>query len=79
MASTPSSSSSHKLRKDVHIKFVGYISKQVVGRKLLSNRQVLRGFFFYNVSVVNLKARIPIRKKYHCIDKLLKLCDEWKV
>lgn len=37
-----------KLRKDFHITLVGYISNQIVGAKLPSNRQCLSDFY-YNV------------------------------
>lgn len=96
MASTSSGSSSHKLRKDFYVPLVGYISNQIVGAKLPSNRQVL-SVFFYNVRVVNIatkeiaasigdsrsfhflaKSIIPTRRIDHCVDKLLKLYDEWK-
>lgn len=30
------------------------------------------------VSIFWQKARIPTRRKDHCVDKLLKLYDEWK-
>ncbi len=95
MASSSSGSSSQKLRKDFHVCLVGYISNQIVGAKLPSNRQVLR-VFFYNVRVVKLttkeseilviqevsifwqKARIPTKRSDHCVEKLLKVYDEWK-
>ena len=95
MALSSSGSSSRKLRKDFHVCLVGYISNQIVGAKLPSNRQVL-SVFFYNVRVVKLttkesailviqevsifwqKARIPTKRSDHCVEKLLKLYDEWK-
>ena len=95
MTSSSSGSSSQKLRKDFHACLAGYISNQVVGAKLPSNRQALR-VFFYNVRVVKLttkesailviqevsifwqKARLPTKRSDHCVEKLLKLYDEWK-
>ena len=95
MTSSSSGSSSQKLRKDFHACLVVYISNQIVGAKLPSNRQVLH-VFFYNVRVVKLttkesailviqevsifwqKARIPTKRSDHCVEKLLKLYDEWK-
>ena len=56
MASSSSGSSSQKLRKDFYVCLVGYISNQIVGAKLPSNRQVLR-VFFYNVRVVKLTTK----------------------
>ena len=97
MALSSSGISSHKLRKYVHVTFVGSISNQIVGAKLPSNRPAL-SVCFYSVRVVNLtttkgsaalviqevpiflaKARIPSRRVVHCVDKVLKLCDYWKV
>lgn len=96
MASISSGNSSHKLSAiGIYVPLVGYISNQIVGAKLPSNRQVLR-VFFYNIRVVNIttkesaalaiqevsifwrKSRIPTRKTDQCIDKLLKLYDEWQ-